>query len=90
MKNCCFPRYSCQHLIKSLNKSHLVMHIGPDLKEVDFNQVLDIFKDKNHRIAISGGEIPGRPYPCMKPCSQAIFPHYNSVDLAATPPCPAY
>ena len=29
--------YSCQHLIKSLNKSHLVMHIaieGPDLKEV--------------------------------------------------------
>ena len=29
----------CLHLIKSLNKSHLVMHIaieGPDLKEVKF------------------------------------------------------
>ena len=25
---------------------------GPDLKEVDFNQVLDIFKDQNHRIAL--------------------------------------
>ena len=38
----------------TLNKSHLVMHIvieGPDLKEVNFNQVLDIFKDQNHCIA---------------------------------------
>ena len=66
--------YSCQHLIKSLNKSHLVMCIvieGPDLKEVEFN--LDIFKDQNHahnHISFlgGGGEIPGRPYPCMKPC----------------------
>ena len=55
--------YSCQHLIKSLNKSHLVMRIvieGPDLKKVNFYQVLDIFKDQNQRIAsynyiISGG-----------------------------------
>ena len=34
--------YSCQHLIKSLNKSHLVMCIvieGPDLKEVNFNHI---------------------------------------------------
>ena len=41
-------------LIKSLNKSHLVMRIaieGPDLKEVNFNQVLGIFKDQNHPIA---------------------------------------
>ena len=39
-----------QHLIESLNKSHLVMYIaieGPDLKEVNFNHV---FKDQNHRI----------------------------------------
>ena len=46
--------YSCHHLIKSLNKSHLVMCIaieGPGLKEVKFKQVLDIFKDQNHPIS---------------------------------------
>ena len=45
---------------------------GPDLKEVNFNH---IFKDQSIIIIISGGGggggggIPGRPYPCMKPCS---------------------
>ena len=62
--------YSCQHLIKSLNKSHLVMRIvieGPDLKK---GKVLDIFKDQNQRIASynyiisgGGGESRGAPTP---------------------------
>ena len=43
-------------LMPTLNKSHLVMCIvieGPGLKEVNFNQVLDIVKDQNHRIIAS-------------------------------------
>ena len=57
---------------------HIVIE-GPDLKEVNFNQVQR--SEPLHSIIIIynsdnfwgggnsswGGEIPGRPYPCMKP-----------------------
>ena len=44
--------WHCENFQMRLESQTIVKEMGPDLKEVNFNEILDIFKEKNRRIRL--------------------------------------